>query len=75
VGTGDSPVRVETHFSPSRLGVTEVTFTQSQANFNIHLVVWQTWGRAAEASWTEKSRTLFLSAPWRSGFAPVVPDP
>jgi hypothetical protein len=22
-------------------------------------VVWQFWGRAAEASWTEKSRALF----------------
>ena len=26
----------------------------------MHLVVWQFWGRAAEASWTEKSRALFF---------------
>jgi hypothetical protein len=41
-----------------------VTFTQNGGTFNIHLVVWQFWGRAAntEASWTEKSRTLFLLA-------------
>jgi hypothetical protein len=40
--------------------ITKVTFTQNVANSNIHFVVWQFWGRAAEASWTEKSRTLFL---------------
>ncbi len=40
--------------------VTKVTFTQNEGDSSIHLVVWQFWGRAAEASWTEKSRALFL---------------
>jgi hypothetical protein len=39
--------------------ITKVTFTRSEANSSIDLVVWQFWGRAAEASLTEKSRTLF----------------
>src|ERR1700722_7587651 len=41
-------------------------FTQNVEASNIHFVVWQFWGRAAEASWTEKSRTLFFLHP---GFA------
>jgi len=40
--------------------ITKVTFTQNQQFINIHFVVWQFWGRAAEASLTEKSRALFL---------------
>jgi len=35
----------------SRCGaITKVTFTQADAPSSIHLVVWQFWGRAAEAS-------------------------
>jgi hypothetical protein len=30
--------------------ITKVTFTQNEQFFNIHFVVWQFWGRAAEAS-------------------------
>jgi hypothetical protein len=37
-----------------------VTFTQNEGFSNITFVVWQFWGRAAEASLTEKSRALFL---------------
>ena len=37
-----------------------MTFTQHEGDFNIHLVVWQFWGRAAEASWTEKVEGAFL---------------
>jgi hypothetical protein len=40
-----------------------VTFTQNEEDPNIHLVVGQFWGRAAEASWTEKSRALFSFVP------------
>ncbi len=40
--------------------ITKVTFTLHQPFSNIHLVVWQFWGRAAEASWTAKSEALFL---------------
>ena len=36
-----------------------MTFTQNEEDPNIHLVVGQFWGRAAEASWAEKSRALF----------------
>jgi hypothetical protein len=39
--------------------ITKVTFTLHGQFFNIHFVVWQFWGRAAEASWTERSKTLF----------------
>src|SRR6202049_4949960 len=39
--------------------VTKVTFTPHGAASTIQLVVWQFWGRAAEASLTEKSRALF----------------
>ena len=45
--------------------ITKVTFTQNGGDSSIHLVVWQFWGRAAEASWTEKSRTLFPFGPHR----------
>jgi hypothetical protein len=41
--------------------ITKVTFTQNEEFINIHFVVWQFWGRAAEASWTEKSKALFLA--------------
>ena len=34
--------------------------SREYGGLNLPLVVWQFWGRAAEASWTEKSRTLFL---------------
>jgi hypothetical protein len=44
--------------------ITKVTFTRNEKVLSIHLVVWQFWGRAAEASWTEKSRALFLIA-WK----------
>jgi len=50
---------------PFRIGqnlITKVTFTPNQQFINIHFVVWQFWGRAAEASLTEKSRALFLFA-------------
>jgi len=40
--------------------VTKVTFTHYGGAFSIHFVVWQFWGRAAEASLTEKSRALFI---------------
>jgi hypothetical protein len=30
--------------------ITKVTFTVNRPFFNIHFVVWQFWGRAAEAS-------------------------
>jgi hypothetical protein len=36
-----------------------VTFTQKWQATTIQFVVWQFWGRAAEASWTEKVRALF----------------
>jgi hypothetical protein len=49
-------------FCRSQNAITKVTFTPSEAASNIQLVVWQFWGRAAEASWTERSRTLFLFA-------------
>jgi hypothetical protein len=39
-----------------------VTFTPYEGFFNIHFVVWQFWGRAAEASLTEKSGALFIVA-------------
>ena len=39
--------------------VTKVTFTPAEAASTIQHVVWQFWGRAAEASLTEKSRALF----------------
>jgi hypothetical protein len=39
--------------------VTKVTFTPQGAASTMQLVVWQFWGRAAEASLTEKSRALF----------------
>ena len=39
--------------------ITKVTFTLNEEFISIHLVVWQFWGRAAEASWTEKSKALF----------------
>jgi hypothetical protein len=35
-------------------------------------VVWQFWGRAAEASWTAKSEALFLFALFQSPSAPCV---
>ena len=35
---------------PGKNRITKVTYTQSSAHSNIHLVVWQFWGRAAEAS-------------------------
>jgi hypothetical protein len=39
--------------------ITKVTFTLNEEFISIHFVVWQFWGRAAEASWTEKSKALF----------------
>lgn len=39
--------------------ITKVTFTVVWGGPSIHFVVWQFWGRAAEASLTEKSRALF----------------
>ncbi len=41
--------------------ITKVTFTLTQPFTNIHIVVWQFWGRAAEASWAEKSEALFFA--------------
>jgi hypothetical protein len=41
--------------------ITKVTFTLNQRFSNIHLVVWQFWGRAAEASWAAKSEALFFA--------------
>jgi hypothetical protein len=38
-----------------------VTFTKSEEVPSIDSVVWQFWGRAAEASLTEKSGALFYS--------------
>jgi hypothetical protein len=40
--------------------ITKVTFTQNRDATSIDFVVWQFWGRAAEALWIEKSRALFL---------------
>jgi len=40
-----------------------VTFTRVGGDPTIQIVVWQFWGRAAEASWTEKSRALFCLPP------------
>jgi hypothetical protein len=37
-----------------------VTFTRNKQFFNIAFVVWQFWGRAAEASWTAKFEALFI---------------
>jgi hypothetical protein len=53
-----------------------VTFTQNEEFFNIHFVVWQFWGRAAEASWTEKSKALFycLATP-REGLGSLATSP
>jgi hypothetical protein len=34
----------------ARNSITKVTYTQNEAHSNIQLVVWQFWGRAAEAS-------------------------
>jgi hypothetical protein len=45
---------------PGKILITKVTFTLHQLFSSIHLVVWQFWGRAAEASWTAKSEALFL---------------
>ena len=45
------------------ISITKVTFTHNESFLNIHFVVWQFWGRAAEASLTEKSRALFHCLP------------
>src|ERR1700686_5494450 len=46
-------------FATRKKLITKVTFTQNEEFLTIHFVVWQFWGRAAEASLTEKSRALF----------------
>jgi hypothetical protein len=55
----DGPVLGDLPTTPVKL-ITKVTFTQDVAFLNIHLVVWQFWGRAAEASLTEKSGRFFI---------------
>jgi hypothetical protein len=47
-------------FTTAETSITKVTFTRNESFSTIHFVVWQFWGRAAEASWTEKSEALFL---------------
>src|SRR5690348_8292898 len=51
------------HLRCSANPITKVTFTRVGADPTIQIVVWQFWGRAAEASWTEKSRALFSFPP------------
>jgi hypothetical protein len=52
---GLSPLRyvsvpIQQPFTTRKQPITKVTFTQNQSFTNIHFVVWQFWGRAAEAS-------------------------
>ena len=44
-----------------------MTFTLEWRPSTIQFVVWQFWGRAAEASWTQKVRALFHFALVSSG--------
>ena len=55
------PHRFSTLPNPAKSRYQSDIYTR-RADSSIHLVVWQFWGRAAEASWTEKSRTLFYFA-------------
>jgi hypothetical protein len=43
-------VPIQQPFTTGKILITKVTFTLSRPFSNIHFVVWQFWGRAAEAS-------------------------